>query len=381
MCENHTMDKVALGQRLTQARELAGMTQDSLARAVGLDRTAVTRLEKGERKLSVPELVAIAETVGQPLSYFVAPVVPAVVSRRSDATTHDTTQILDLELEQFADDVRTLVDMGLLHPAQRAADARTPRTHPEAERMAERVRRRLDLGAQPISNLGDVCERLGLYTYGASLGPSGADGGCVEVVATAPITHADVQTAGASVVNGDAPTGRRRMTLAHELGHWLTGDAYDVQSSVDNERMINSFAIHFVAPRAGVAAVWRQHGDWPIRDRALAIGAVYRLSWSATLSQLKNLDLIERSEFEALSQDDPRAGDYLRLGLSWPDDLAGPYLSPGFAAACINAYASGQLTADRTLELLRGTLTEAGLPRQDQSGLDDLRRSFTGHDD
>ena len=37
MCENRTMDKVVLGRRLTQARELAGMTQDSLARAVGLD--------------------------------------------------------------------------------------------------------------------------------------------------------------------------------------------------------------------------------------------------------------------------------------------------------------------------------------------------------
>ncbi|WP_369374650.1 helix-turn-helix domain-containing protein [Promicromonospora sp. Populi] len=375
------MDKVALGRRLTQARELAGMTQDSLARAVGLDRTAVTRLEKGERKLSVPELVEIAEAVGRPLSYFVAPVVPAVVSRRSDATTHDSTQTLDVELEQFADDLRMLMDMGLLHPAQRAADARTPRTHPEAERMAERVRRQLDLGTQPISNLGDVCEKLGLYTYGASLGRSGADGGCVEVVATSPITRADIPAAGAAVVNGDAPTGRRRMTLAHELGHWLTGDAYDAQSSGDNERMINSFAIHFVAPRAGVADVWRQYDYWSTRDRALAVGAEYRLSWSATVGQLSNLNLIERGEFDALSQDEPRAGDYLRLGLSWPDDLAGPYLSPGFAAACINAYASGQLTADRALELLRGTLTEAGLPRQDRSGLEDLRRSFTGHDD
>lgn len=368
------MDKLALGHRIAQAREHAGMTQDGLGRAISLDRTAITRLEKGERKLSVPELVAIANVFGRPLSYFVSSPVAAAVSRRRDSTlAHDTTQALDMELEQFAADVRTLLEMKLVTPVERAMEVRTPRDHGAAEQMAGTTRRQLSLGDEPIGNLGEICERLGVSTFSAPLGGGGPDGGCVEV-GDGP------ETLGAAVINGDAPAGRRRMTLAHELGHWLCADAYDLQASLESEKMINSFAIHFLAPRAGVHAAWNHHQDWPTRDRALSVGALFRLSWSATIAQLRNVDIIKYDEYRALGEDEPRSGDYLRLGLSWLDELASPYVSPRFGAACVNGYVSGRLTSDRVVELLRGALTEGDLPRKDIPSLNDLRRSFDGHD-
>ena len=369
------MDKLGLGDRIARAREAAGMTQDGLGRAVSLDRTAITRLERGERKLSVPELVAIAEVLGRPLSYFVSTPVPAAVNRRRDAVNaHDTTGLLDTELEEFAADVRTLLEMRLIPRVERPAKAKVPSNHVAAERMAKAVRRQLDIGIVPISDLGEICQRLGLYVFSAPLREGGPDGGCVEVV--------DAQeTLGAAVINGEAPAGRRRMTLSHELGHWLCGDAYDLQASQDSEKRINSFAIHFLAPRAGIQAVWGRHADWSTRDRALAVGASFRLSWSATVGQLRNVDLVSYDEHRTLSEDDPRVGDYLRLGLSWTDELESPYVSPGFAAACVNGYVSGRLTRGRTVELLRGTLAANDLPRQNVGSLDDLRRSFTGHGD
>lgn len=369
------MDKLALGQRITQAREDAGMTQEEVGLAVGLDRSAVSRLEKGERKLSVPELVGVARKLGRPLAYFVAEPVPAAVSRRSDtAQAHDTTRALDAELEHFAADVRLCLEMSLLRPMVRPADVCTPKDHESAELMARRIRRRLDMDDGPVRDLGAACQRLGLYTFSSPLGENGPDGGCVEVTA-------DSETLGAAVINGDAPPGRRRMTLVHELGHWLCGDAYDAGVSQESERMINSFAIHFLAPRAGVSAVWRQHTDWTVRERALAAGASYSLSWSAALGQLRNINLISYDEYGSLNQEEPRAGDYMRLGLSWNNELSSPYVSPGFAAACVNGYTSGRLTADRAVELMRGTLTADELPRQDALSLDDLRDSFAGHDD
>jgi Zn-dependent peptidase ImmA (M78 family)/DNA-binding XRE family transcriptional regulator len=351
------------------------MTQDGLGRAVGLDRTAITRLEKGERRLSVPELVAIASVLGRPMSHFIDEPVPAVVSRRRDALhAHDTTRALDTALGQFAADVRTLLYLKLVAPTERPAEARTPRDHEEAERMAATLRSSLGLGNDPAGDLGATCERLGLYTFSAPLGQGGPDGGCVEV-------SAPPKTLGAAVINGDAPPGRRRMTLAHELGHWLCGDAYDSQASPQSEKMINSFAIHFLAPRAGVNAVWNQHVGWRTRDRALAVGASFRLSWSAAILHLRNVSVITPDEHRTLGEDEPRSGDYLRLGLSWVDELASPYISPGFATACVNGYVSGRLTSHRTLELLRETLAESDLPRQDTPSLDDLRSAFTGHDE
>ncbi len=352
---------------------MAGMTQESVARAVGLDRTAIVLLEKGERNLKVPELVEIAQVLGRPLSYFVEAPVPAAVSRRSAPhTAHDSTRALDVEIDQFATDVRGLLELGLVTPTRRDARFRVPRTHEEAERTAAEVGTRASLVPGPVEDLGRVGETFGLYTFAAHFGTSGPDGACVEVDSTKG-------SAGVAVINGDAASGRRRMTLAHELGHWLFGDAYDAQASADHEQMINSFAIHFLAPRAGVNKVWSAHTDWSLRDRALQVGVAFRLSWSATISQLCNLELISYHDRDRLSASEPRSGDYLRLGLSWKDELGAPYLSPRFIAACLTGYTSSKLTESRALELLRGLLSVDDLPSLDTSSMDVLRRSFEGH--
>jgi len=366
------VDKRALGGRIAQARDAAGVTQEGLGRAIGLDRTAITSLEKAERKLSAPELVAIAGVLGRPLSFFVSDPVPAVVSRRSDTVNaHDTTQVLDVELEGFASDLRTLLEMKLATPVERA-EIGVPRDHDTAEELARSTRQRIGLGDAAIHDLGEVCEWLGMYTFSAPLGEGGPDGACVEV--------GDASTGlAAAVINGDAPPGRRRMTLTHELGHWLFGDAYDVQASTAGERMINSFAIHFLAPRSGILTVWRRQLDLPVLDRALTIGASFRLSWTATIGQLKNLGLIDDDQRRVLDENEPVQGDYRRLGLSWVDELGSPYVSPCFAAACINGYVSGALTKDRVVELLRGTLAAEELPHQAPPSLDSLRNAFAGH--
>ena len=367
------MDKVLLGQRLSEARDLAGMTQESVARAVGLDRSAIVLLEKGQRNLKVPELVQIAKVLGRPLSYFVEPPIPAAVSRRSAPhSAHDSTRALDVELEQFATDTRGLLAQGLISPSDRTEGTRVPRTHQEAESFAAGLRRQVGLDSDPIVDLGRTCESFGLYSLAASFGTTGPDGGCVEVATAGGVV-------GVAVLNGDARSGRRRMTLAHELGHWLFGDAYDTQASLQSEQMINSFAIHFLAPRPGVTRVWKERQDWPLRDRALAVGVAFRLSWSAAISQLCNIDLISHDEMDRLGGTEPKSGDYLRLGLSWDDELQYPYVSPGFVEACLRGYTASQLTGPRTLELLRGLLTADDLPAVDPPSTQTLRRSFEDH--
>jgi Zn-dependent peptidase ImmA (M78 family)/transcriptional regulator with XRE-family HTH domain len=351
------------------------MSQRRLGELVGLDRTAINRAESGERKLTMTEMVAIAEAVGRPLGYFVNDPVPAVVSRRSDAALpHDTTRALDIDLELFASDALMLLEMKLIKPVKREPDAHTPQNHDDAEHLAASVRGRIGIGDSPILSLGRVCEQLGLYTYAAPLGENGPDGGCVEV-------SDDQESIAVAVINGDRDSGRRRMTLAHELGHWLCGDAYDAASGEDSEKMISSFAIHFLAPRSGVTKVWNEHFQWHNRDRALAVGATFRLSWSATLGQLRNLTLISYDEFRVFSEREPRGGDFIRLELTWEKEPGCPHLSPGFAAACVEGYTTGRLTTARTLELLRGTMTQDDLPERQARSLDDMRRSFAGHGD
>ncbi|WP_349829273.1 XRE family transcriptional regulator [Brevibacterium litoralis] len=367
------MDKVELGRRITEARTAVDMTQQGLADAVGLDRSAIITLEQGKRNLKVPELVEIAQALDRPLTYFVRPTVPAAVSRRSSPETrHESTHQLDLELDEFAADLRSLQELGLIVPFARDTSRSLPDSHEGVELVAAGLRTDAGLGATPITDLGRTCERFGLYTYSVPLGAQGPDGGCVEIESTHGST-------GAAVINGDAASGRRRMTLAHELGHWVFGDAYDTGATFQTERMINSFAIHFLAPRSGVVREWNAHKDWTIRDRAIVVSATYRLSWTAALSQLRNLGLIDHAERDRLVEHEPRSGDFLRLELTWPDELEPGYLSPGFTSACMRGYTESKLTADRTLQLLRGILTEQDLPDRSPLTLDDFRASFAGH--
>ncbi len=355
---------------MAQAREDAGVPQGRLAELIGIDRTALSRAEKGERKLAVTEMVAIAEALGRPLAFFVNDPLPAVISRRSDPQLpHDTTRALDDEIDMFANDAKTLLDMGLLHVVKRERDDHTPRTPQDAELLARTVREDLIIGDEPLLNLSHVCEQLGLYTYAAPLGMNGPDGGCVEIAE-------GNEGIAVAVVNGHAPAGRRRMTLAHELGHWLYGDAYDHATGDGGEKMINSFAIHFLAPRGGVTRIWTAHRKWSTRDRALAVGSAFRLSWTATIGQLKSLELISNDEFEKLRESEPRHGDYVRLELPWDDAPRTPFLSPAFAAACVRGYTSGQLTAARTIELLRSTMARDELPEREPEPIEDIRKLF-----
>ena len=53
-----------IGRRIAQLREDAGISQRRLAAAIGLDPSALSRVENGARGLAVGELTAIADHLG-----------------------------------------------------------------------------------------------------------------------------------------------------------------------------------------------------------------------------------------------------------------------------------------------------------------------------
>jgi len=56
--------KLLVGQRVRQARERAGITQEELAARAGMDRTAVGKIERGERAVTVAALLRLAAALG-----------------------------------------------------------------------------------------------------------------------------------------------------------------------------------------------------------------------------------------------------------------------------------------------------------------------------
>ena len=373
MCDNHTMSHMAietqvdLGRRIAEAREGAGRTQAELAALMGIDRTAIVRIEAGTRKVSATELVAIASALKRPIDWFVVESPPAVVSRRRDPAVGGFSRRLDLALEDAARDVNFLVERGILTGAARTS-CNAPESFEAAENLAREIRVEAGLSDGPILDLQAVCERLGLLAFSLALGPDAGDAAYVEV-----------GNLGVAIVNGTTDSGRRRFSLAHELGHHLAGDAYEPQPRIgtdETERMFNAFAAYFLMPRAAVLNTWNEFSSRSSRFAAIAVAVRFRVSWTVACNQLRNLDLIDGRERDRLVESDLTKGEMFEFGERWVSELEPPAVPPQYARAVIGAYKAGRLTPARTVELLQGTLAESDLPPAEEASLVQLRREF-----
>src|SRR5258708_30714997 len=62
--------QVAMGARLRQAREFLGLSQESVAEALGVPRASISTMESGRRKVSSLELRELARLYRRPLEWF-----------------------------------------------------------------------------------------------------------------------------------------------------------------------------------------------------------------------------------------------------------------------------------------------------------------------
>jgi len=357
-----------LGRRIADARAEAAVTQAGLATSIGLERTALVRIESGERKVSATELVAIAGALDMPVDWFFTEPPVAVISRRRDPAVGGFSRTLDHALELAARDVAFLEDRRLLSSAERPPARKTPESFETAENLAREIRAEAGKPEGPLRDLQSVAESLGLLGFALALGPDAGDAAYVEV-----------GTRGVAVINGTVDAGRRRFSLAHELGHHLTGDAYEPSARLgasDTERMFNAFAAYLLMPRPSVQSIWNEFSAKSQRSAAIAVAVRFGVSWTAACNQLKNLELIDSREREILVGNELRRGELFEFGERFAIELDPPSVPRAYASAVVSGYRRGQLTAAKTVELLHHSVDEADLPEPDAMSLDELRREF-----
>jgi Zn-dependent peptidase ImmA (M78 family)/DNA-binding XRE family transcriptional regulator len=343
------------------------MTQADLAAGMGLERTALVRIESGERKVSATELAALAGALDRPVDWFFTESPVAVVSRRRDPAVGGFSRTLDRALENAARDVAFLEGRRLLSSVERPV-RRAPESFEDAEDLARGVRAAADRTDGPLLDLQSEAEGLGLLGFALALGPDAGDAAYVEV-----------GNLGAAVINGTVDPGRRRFSLAHELGHHLAGDAYEPSPRLgasDAERMFNAFAAYLLMPRSSVLSVWGEFSAESPRLAAIAVAVRFSVSWTAACNQLRNLGLIDSRERERPLWNDLRRGELFEFGEGFTIELDPPSVPPAYARVVVSAYRKGQLTAARTVELLHHSVGEEDLPEPDAMSLDELRGEF-----
>jgi Zn-dependent peptidase ImmA (M78 family)/DNA-binding XRE family transcriptional regulator len=362
VCDIHTVSTIEtsaeLGHRIREARLARELSQAELADRLGLDRSALVRIEGGERKVTALELLHLGEILGVPVAHFVHRSPASMTSRRAalDEESQKSERrrfSIDALLEAHLRDAESLRGYGRLSAVGPLPSAKVKDSE-DARRLAQQVRAFIDHAAGPLPAMAEVGELAGLYLLvidaegdGASLTPEPGFG--------------------VAVIGGQAPSGRRRFTAAHELGHHVLGDEYQSDIGVaasrsERERLIDAFAGELLLPLADLQRRWAglAGSTW---ERLIRIACEYRVSWAVAVRAAHCADLISKAEAGRLQSRTPQRGDFLAVvGSSPEEDLEIGTTGPRWRQAVLRAYSAAMITRPRAVEMLHGALTEDEFP-------------------
>jgi Zn-dependent peptidase ImmA (M78 family) len=164
----------------------------------------------------------------------------------------------------------------------------------QLEEFADQVRNAWKLGLNPIADLTDALETLGLLVIVVDEGNPGFSG----LAATA--RAADGRIYPVIAVSSRWPGDRQRFTLAHELGHLLL--AGRLGAEVDEEQACDRFAGAFLAPKAAVLLLLgqaRRDLEW---QELYALKHEFGLSMVGWLQRAKQCGVITEAVHLALSK-------------------------------------------------------------------------------
>lgn len=300
-------DQQAVAARLRNARRARGLTQQDAAVAVGVARTTVVAIEKGERRARPKELVDLARLYDCEVSDLLRPAAgtePLIFAFRSEPSS--PVPHLDAAvsvLQALVEDYLYLEDLAQAplttnYPRAQSVDGLDAST--AGQELASRERNRLGLGDGPLGAMRDLLEEeVGLRVFVPTL-PSHIAG----VYAFAP------RIGGCIAVNQVHPRERQRWTIAHDYAHFLTERDRPEATLVDgyrrrpkSEQLADAFAGNFLMPAAGLTRrvndLRRSRGRLTPAD-ILRLADSYGVSLQAMVLRLEDLKLVPNGTLDKL---------------------------------------------------------------------------------
>ncbi len=360
------MEPRVLGRRLQAARKARHLTQQHVADSLQLARTTITALEKGARRVRPNELIRLATLYGEPVSQLVGTEEPV-----EDFTAHFRVAIagasplqIQQELDQgvrafqrLCEDYLRLENLngasiGPRYPSEYVIDAVPPAV--AAEDVASSERNRLGIGDGPFLNVREALETdVGLRVFYTELPPS-----------VAGLFAYTEQLGGCIAVNGGHPEERRRWSMAHQYGHFLTSRLRPRVSMLSSygrvqagERFADSFAGSLLMPPVGLRRRFNEivrasNGTVTAAD-VHRLANYYHVSVSAMMLRMQWLRLLPSGAWDRLSARGltvRESREELGLSPQAHDEGRLPFRYRLFA---VRAYEEGKLTEGELAKILR----------------------------
>lgn len=337
------------GERLLLARKKAGFSLRGLADALGgtVSAQAIGKYERGEMMPGSGILIALSKALGVSVDFFAAP--SGVRLGEIDFRKHSGTLVREraqVEAEVIEHVERYLLIeeiIGLESSEWQAPFAPQTIAAPEgAEHVAEQVRNQWRLGEGPIPNLTELLEEKGIKVMLLDL-PDRVSG------LTCKVHRPGKPPVPVIVVNRNHNLERRRLTLAHELGHRVIIAGEDIQ-----ERAANRFAGAFLQPAEHVRREVGRHRQRFGVPELVQTKRLYRVSASAMLMRFRDLGIVSQENVVRI---------YQTVGRTWRRDEPQPletkdrrahYEAPKrFQRLCYRALAENLINETKAAELLQ----------------------------
>lgn len=389
------IDQTTLGARLRGAREGAKLTQDQVAQALSLPRTAIAQIEAGNRSVSSLELVKLAKLFGKDFADFFSDEVPeteecplVVLHRLAPGLEADpevsrqVQRCLDIcregkALEAILGREGRLGPPEYKHPAPRSSGDAVA----QGATVAESERARLGLGDAPIADMPELLNAEGVWATGLRL-PDQMSGLFLNHPSTGMVI----------IVNLAHCEERRRFSYAHEYGHALLDrDRVGNVSSKDNaaelvEKRANAFAASLLMPARGVMQQLRtldkgkpSRAEQPVFDVATdthfaatvrpapgsqtlgyqdvaLLADWFKVSYQAATYRLRSMDMLSQRECDSLIAQEGTANEFRSVLNLWEGHRDSPpkedkELVAQVAHLAIEAYRREEISRGRVLEL------------------------------
>jgi Zn-dependent peptidase ImmA (M78 family)/transcriptional regulator with XRE-family HTH domain len=291
------MDQALNGERLTDLRDLLGLSQTTLADRLGVKQAFISMVESGARPIPDSLVADAIAAFALPSTFFsVAPTLrdpaPVTFRKKAAASVRDERRII----KKYQEAAR------LFATVSRESGYRESRLPDPGEfdgdtvLLAERIRELAGLTVdEPVPNMTRLMERLGVGVLAHLESGFADDKDHVSMSRPADATERPLVATIAS-----CPGDMARLSLAHELGHLIfdRGRAKPIPSTRSpEERRAYAFASALLVPdtvmRENVAETLTLHGYLPIK-------AKYGVSVAALIVRARHIGLISEDRARSL---------------------------------------------------------------------------------
>lgn len=285
----------AIAQRITQARELAGLAKVELANLLSVTQQAVGQWENGVKQPTAENLRVMSIELKFPLALFMVPIPNLVFQRgpitfraHANASTKKTNKKATRLAELFAE-IYLWMGERIKFPANALPDIDFDVGFEEAARQC---RRAWGLGDRPILKLGELFESKGIV-FGTTAFRDDRFDAFSCIVGGRPFIF---------LGNEKMDSARTRFDACHELAH-LVFHQHLVDAELSNsetldsiEREANQFAGAFLMPEETFAADVLD----ATLDGFLKLKAKWAVSVQAMIFRARTLELISENKYTEL---------------------------------------------------------------------------------